>query len=73
MKVFNISYKLNEVCQAILIIAESAEQAARFFKKYKPYDEIYGAEEKKNINEDIKKGKPLISALTPELYGINAE
>lgn len=63
MKVFNVSYKRNEVYQAILIKAESAEHAQQFFKAYKPDAEIYGAAEVTDISEDMRKGKPLITAL----------
>ncbi len=62
MKVFNVSYKSNEVYQAILIKAESEEQAVQFFKTHKPDAEIFGATEMQDITEDIKKGKPIITA-----------
>ena len=61
MKIFNVSYKRNEVYQAILIRAESAEIAERFFKHRKPDAEICGVTEVFDITEDLRKGKPIIT------------
>lgn len=62
MKVFNVSYKRNEVYQAILIRAESADHAEQFYKAYTPDAEICGTTEVHDISEDMKKGKPIITA-----------
>ena len=62
MKVFNVSYKRNEVYQAILIKAESEEHAKQFFTERKPDAEICGVTEVFDISEDMKKGKPIITA-----------
>ena len=62
MKYYSVGYKRNEVCQSILVQAESEEHALQFFKGHKPDAEIYGATEVIDITEDLKKGKPIITA-----------
>lgn len=42
MKTFEISYKRNDVYQAILINAETAETAVAYFNEYKPDAEVIG-------------------------------
>ena len=62
MKTFNVSYKRDEVYQAILVRAESEDHAEQFFKEHKPDAEIFGVTEVFDISEDMKKGKPIITA-----------
>ena len=57
---YNVSYKNNGVTQAILVKADTQEQATELFQKNKPSAEIYGVELKTNINEDLRKGKPIM-------------
>lgn len=59
---FNVSYKRNEVYQAILVRAFTAQHAKRFFAEYKPDAEICGVTEVTDISEDMRKGKPIITA-----------
>lgn len=62
MKYFDIGYERNSVSQSIIVKAESAKQAERFFKAHEPDAVFYGIYEKTNIDEDIRKGKPIITA-----------
>lgn len=62
MKHYNVSYVRDEVPQAILIKAQSEEQARRYFESYKPDAKIYGVTEQNDITEDVRKGKPIITA-----------
>nr|DAV45703.1 MAG TPA: hypothetical protein [Caudoviricetes sp.] len=62
MKAYNISYKHNGVYQAIIVKAESKEHAEQFFRAHKPDATVYGVQEQQSISEDIRKGKPIITA-----------
>ena len=60
VKVFNISFKVNNVYQANLIKGYSEEQVTEYFKTYKPNAEILGV--KVATKDDEKPGKPVIDA-----------
>lgn len=62
MKNFVVSYKRNNVYQALIVKAESLEAAENFFKGYKPDAVFYGATEREDISTEIKKGMPIITA-----------
>lgn len=60
VKVFNISFKANDVYQANLIKGYSEEQVTEYFKAYKPNAEVLGV--KVATKDDEKPGKPVIDA-----------
>lgn len=62
MKAYNIGYRRNGIYQAITVIAKSKEHAEQFFRAYKPDATVYGVQEQQSISEDIRKGKPIITA-----------
>lgn len=62
MKNFIVSYKHNEVYQALIVKAESLDAAESFFKNYKPDAILYGVREQSNISTELKKGMPIITA-----------
>lgn len=59
MKNFIISYYKNGVYQALIVKAETEEQAKEFFREYRETD-VIGITEKEDITEEIKKGMPII-------------
>lgn len=62
MKAYDISYKLRGVYQAIIVQAESKHAAERYMRAYKPKAEILNISPVKDMNEEIKKGKPILAA-----------
>ena len=59
MKNFIISYQKNNVYQAIIVKAETEENARKCFAEHRKVD-IIGMREQENINEEIRKGMPII-------------
>ena len=62
MKNFIVGYKRNEVFQAMIVKAESLDEAERFFKAYKSDAILYGLREQTNIDEEQRKGMPIVVA-----------
>ena len=62
MKNFIASYQKDCVYQAIIVQAETEEQAINFFHKDRKNAVLIGIHEKLNINEELKKGMPVIKA-----------
>lgn len=60
MKKYNISYERNNVSQAILVEAVSAEVAERYFKHETPDAKFYSIYEA--TVDDMKPGKPVMRA-----------
>ena len=57
---FNVSFKMNGVCQANLVEAGSIEEAEEIFSEHKTNAEILGISEQSDTSEDVRKGKPII-------------
>lgn len=62
MKNFIVSYKRNEVYQALIVKAESLDEAESFFRKLTPDAILYGVREQNDISEEMRKGMPIITA-----------
>lgn len=66
MKAYDISYKHRGVYQAIIVMAESKHAAERYMRAYKPKAEILNISPVKDMNEEMKKGKPILTAYREE-------
>ena len=59
MKNFIVSYKKDGMYQALIVKAETEENARKRFIEYRKVD-IIGIREQESINEEIQKGMPII-------------
>lgn len=66
MKAYDISYKHRGVYQAIIVMAESEHAAERYMRAYKPKAEILSISPVKDMDEEIKKGKPILAEYREE-------
>lgn len=62
MKNFIVSYKRSDVFQTMIVKAENIDSAEEFFKRYKADAVLYGLREQANINEEQRKGMPIVVA-----------
>lgn len=62
MKNFIVSYKRNEVYQALIVKAASLDEAESFFRNLNPDAILYGVREQNDISEEMRKGMPIITA-----------
>lgn len=61
MKNYEVSYKKNGVYQSAIVKAQNEESAKKFIENYK-YVDCIRCNEKEDISEDVRKGKPILQA-----------
>lgn len=61
MKNYEVSYKKNGVYQSAIVKAQNKESAKKFIENCK-YVDCISCNEKADISEDVRKGKPILQA-----------